>query len=41
MIMSRYRDSPSATVTDRSHCYRTLPTVNDRYKILPLLALQA
>ena len=46
--LQRYRDSPSATVTDRSpplpnvtERYRTLPTVNDRYRILPLLALQA
>jgi hypothetical protein len=43
MIMLRYRysvavTSPSTTVT---HRYGPLPTVTDRYRILPIFALQA
>ena len=38
LLLQRYRDSPSATVTDR---YGPFHTVTERYRILPLLALQA
>jgi hypothetical protein len=36
--LQRYRDSSSATVI---HRYGPFTTVTDRYRILPLLALQA
>jgi hypothetical protein len=37
----RYRDSPSATVTDRSPLLPNVINHTDRYRILPLVALQA
>jgi hypothetical protein len=42
MIMSRYRYCPVTVFRPTLHQrYRPLQTVTDRYRILPLLALQA